>query len=82
MQLSIPSKRRVARFLVVFYAATALLFFGFFSVMGIFGPLSPWTVHIAAFWPSALMAHEIHAVLLLVGLGAALVEPRVTEVGN
>jgi len=82
MQLTIPSRRRVARFVVAFYAATALLFFGFFSVMGIFGPVSPWTVYIAALWPSALMTHEIHAALLLIGLGAALVEPRVTGVGN
>jgi len=82
MQLSIPSRRRVARFLVAFYAATALLFFGFYSIMGLFGSLPLWTIYTSAVWPTTLMAHEIHAALLLVGLGTALVEPRVTGVGN
>jgi len=50
--------------------------------MGMFGSLPLWTVFTSAVWPTTLMAHEIHGALLLVGLGAALVEPRVTGVGN
>ncbi len=89
MQLSVPSRRRFARFLVAFYAATALLFFGFNTVfaLGFFGTPSSWmniglfTIEMgvrSATWPTTLIAHEIHAALLLVGLGAGLVEPRLT----
>ncbi len=82
MQLSIPSWRRVARFLVAFYAATALLFFGFFAVMGMFGDLPLWTALTAAVWPTALVVHEITAALLLIGLAFALMEPKATEIGK
>ncbi len=91
MQLSVPSRRRFARFLVAFYAATALLFFGFNTVfaLGFFGNPSTWlnvarfTVEMvvrSATWPTTVQTHEIHAALLLVGLGAALVERRITGV--
>lgn len=82
MEFARPSGRRLVRFVVAFYTAVALLFFGFYAVIGIFGPFSLMTIWSSVFWPTTLMSHEIHAAFLLVGLGAALVEPRVTEVGN
>jgi len=82
MQLSLPTKRRAARFLVVFYAATALLFFGSFCAFGscIWGPV--FNGIFAALWPLSLSANPIHVGMLAGGATVAALEPRVTGVGR
>jgi len=83
MEFSLPSRRRALRFLVVFYAVTALLFFAASCLLFgfLFGPKF-WALA-ALLWPVGFVATPFEVMLIaVVGLATALAEPRVTGVLN
>ncbi len=82
MQLSLPSRRRAARFIAVFYAATAVLFFGSYCAVGScsWGPV--FNGIFAALWPLDLSASLSHVAMLAGGATVGALEPRLTGVGN
>ncbi|NHX37634.1 MULTISPECIES: hypothetical protein [Halolamina] len=82
MEFSLPSRRRVLRFIAVFYTVTALAFFTLYEVIGVYEPLSLFAIYNSVFWPQTMTFHWLYGVLMLLGLMAAIVEPRVAEVVN
>jgi len=80
--MQLPSWRRAARFIAVFYAATAVLFFGSYCALGScsWGPV--FNGIFAALWPLDLSANLSHVLLLAGGATVAALEPRVTGVGR
>jgi hypothetical protein len=84
MILPTLSFRRILGLLALFYAATAVLYFNYFCLVEscAFGPV--FNGAIATVWPMALIGDPFRTGLIVVsGLAtAALIEPRVTEVGN
>ncbi len=80
MQYSLPSKGRLLRFLAVFYVATALLFLGFYSVIGVFGP--EFIAFMSVFWPTGFIWNPFDMALVAVGLAVGVAEPYIMEVAR